>query len=118
MNDQACAALGRVIHAYGPSICRMPKSAEMLLRKECAPFPNESRVLVEALRYGVTDELVKYKPTDKPWEDFSGKLKKTLQSRAGLNEQEGTWAVDAWARALGRHPESWVAAAEVTAAPP
>lgn len=117
MNDQARLALGRVIHAYGPSICRMPKSAEMLVRKECAPYPNESRVLIEALRNGVTEELTKYKPTDKPWADFSGSLQKSLQSRAGLNETEGTWAVDAWARALGRHPEGWVDAPEVKAAP-
>jgi len=117
MNDQARVALGRVIHAYGPSICRMPRSAEMLVRKECAPFPNEARVLVEALKNGVTEELTKYKPTDKPWEDFSGNLQKSLQSRAGLNEAEGTWAVDAWARALGRHPDAWQSAPEVTAAP-
>src|SRR5882724_3135004 len=98
MNDQARVALGRVIHTYGPSICQMPKSAEMFVRKECAPYPNETRILVEALRHGVTTELVKYNPTDRPWEAFSGSLQKTLQSRAGLNETEGTWAVDAWAR--------------------
>jgi hypothetical protein len=115
MNDQARVALSRILHTYGPSICQMPHSAELFVRKECSPYPNESRVLVEALRHGVTTELASYNPADKPWEAFSTDLGQRLQKRAGLNEVEGTWAVDAWARALGRHPEAWADAPVVTA---
>lgn len=113
MNDLASSALGRVITAYGPAICHTPRSAEMFIRQECGPYPDESKALIEALRQGVPEELLKYQPANSPWDSFSAKLQSRLRSSSGIGESEGAWAVDAWARVLGRHPETFVAAPEV-----
>lgn len=107
MNDQAREALGQVIRTYGPSICNIPRSCEMFIRQACGAYPDESRALIEALRTGVTTDLVAYNPSDRPWDEFSGNLRQRLQG-AGLAETQGDWAVDAWAKVLGRHPENFV----------
>src|SRR5947209_222953 len=114
MNDQARDALRQVIRTYGAGICNTPRSCEMFIRQACGAFPDESRALIEALRGGVTTELNSYRPAEAPWEEFAGKLHKRLQ-RNGLNQVECTWAVDAWARVLGRHPENYVAPPEFKA---
>jgi hypothetical protein len=115
MNDQARDALGRLIQNYGQSICHTPRSCELFLRKECSSYPEESRVLIEALRGGVATELLRYQPDERPWQEFFGDLRTELHKRSGLKESEGSWAIDAWARALGRHPEAWVPTPEVMA---
>jgi hypothetical protein len=107
MNDEARVALGHVVKRYGPAICNTPRSCELFIRQACGPFPDESRVLIAALRQGVTDDLFGYQPTQKPWDEFTNGLRTRLQSGAGLAESEGDWAVDTWARVLGRHPENW-----------
>lgn len=108
MNDQAREALNQVIRTYGSAICNTPRSCEMFIRQACGAYPNESRALIEALRLGVTNELMSYQPAEHPWEEFSGQLTKQLR-RSGLNEVEGGWAVETWARVLNRHPENYVA---------
>jgi hypothetical protein len=107
MNDQAREALGSVIGTYGPAICNTPRSCELFIRQACGPFPDESNALIAALRQGVTDDLFGYQPAQRPWDEFATNLRSRLQSSAGLGESEGTWAVDTWARVLGKHPENW-----------
>jgi hypothetical protein len=114
MNDQAREVLTRVLATYGPSICQTPRSCELFLRQECAAYPEESRVLIHALRQGVATELMRYRPPDKPWEAFFGELRSNL-ARSGLKESEGNWAIDVWARVLGRHPDAWDEAPHVMA---
>jgi hypothetical protein len=84
----------------------------MFIRQECGPYPDESHALLEALRGGVTADLMRYKPAELEWEPFAARLQGQLQSR-GVGAAEGAWAVDAWARALGRHPEAYVEAPAV-----
>ncbi len=107
MNDQAREALGHVIGTYGPAICNTPRSCELFIRQACGPYPEESQVLIAALRQGVTDDLFEYQPDRRPWDEFASSLRSRLKSNAGLGESEGTWAVDSWARVLGKHPENW-----------
>jgi hypothetical protein len=107
MNDQARDALKQVIRTYGAGICNTPRSCEMFIRQACGAFPDESRALIEALRQGVTQELNTYRPAEKPWEEFAGQLQGRLQ-RSGLDANDGRWAVEVWARVLGRHPENYV----------
>lgn len=114
MNDLAREALGRVIRTYGTGICHTPRSCEMFIRQECGPFPDESKALIEALRQGVTTDISKYQPVDNSWDEFAGQLSTKLK-RTGLDDQEGAWAVDAWARVLGRHPETYRPAPKVEA---
>jgi hypothetical protein len=116
MNDQACEALGRVLRHYGPSICNTPRSCEMFIRQECGAYPEESKALIEALRQGVTAELMTYQPVANDWDPVASKLCTRLVAK-GMGETEGTWAVDAWAKALGRHPETFQSAPLVEAAP-
>src|SRR5262249_22273644 len=99
---------------YGPAICQTPRSCELFVRQECGAYPLEARALVEALRHGVTADLIGYR-ADRPWGDVALELRARLQKRAGLAQAEGAWAVDAWARVLGRHPETWQAAPQVLA---
>lgn len=110
MNDQAREALGRVLRNYGPSICNTPRSCEMFIRQECGAYPSESKLLIEALRQGVTADLLSYQPTESPWDPFADVLRTRLQTRSGIGASEGAWAVEAWAKALGRHPETFVEA--------
>jgi hypothetical protein len=107
MNDQAREELRKVIRTYGAGICNTPRSCEMFIRQACGAFPDESHALIEALRQGVTTEIQGYKPAERPWEEFSGQLQGRL-ARNGLGAGEGFWAVDAWARVLGRHPDNYV----------
>jgi hypothetical protein len=115
MNDQACEALGRVLRHYGPGICNTPRSCEMFIRQECGAYPEESRALIEALRQGVTTELLTYQPAANDWDPLANKLCSRLKA-TGLGETEGAWAVDTWAKALGRHPDTFQAAPMVEAA--
>jgi hypothetical protein len=116
MNDQAREALGRVLRNYGPSICNTPRSCEMFIRQECGAYPEESRALIEALRQGVTSELLTYQPVESTWDPLADKLRTRLKSK-GMGETEGAWAVDAWAKALGRHPETFNSAPLVQEVP-
>jgi hypothetical protein len=118
MNEQASEALGRVIRNYGPAICNTPRSCEMFIRQECGAYPDESKALIEALRQGVTADLLTYRPGESPWDGFADQLRTRLRSRSGLGETEGAWAVDTWARALGRHPETQADAPLVQSAVP
>lgn len=111
MNDQAREELRKVIRTYGAGICNTPRSCEMFIRQACGAYPDESRALIEALRQGVTVELQGYKPAERPWEEFAGQLQGRLK-RNGLAAEEGSWAVEVWARVLGRHPETYVAPPE------
>jgi hypothetical protein len=112
MNDAARDALNRVIQNYGPSIGLTPRSCEMFVRQETAEFPQETNLLVAGLRHGVTESLLQYRPTE-PWDPLAGELQQRLRKQAGLTPEEGEWVVDAWARALGRHPEAAAVADEV-----
>ena len=113
MNDQAREALGQVIRTYGPTICNTPRSCEMFIRQACGSYPDESKAHIEALRQGVTDDLGRYKPADRPWDEFAGQLRGRLKAKAGLGEVEGGWAVETWApcwagtRTAGRPRPRW-----------
>ena len=80
-------------------------------------FRRNRRLLVEALRQGVASELLGYKP-DQQWPQLADSLRGRMQSRAGVGATEDAWAVETWARVLGRHPDSWEDAPEVLAANP
>jgi len=107
MNDQAREALGQVIGTYGTAICNTPRSCELFIRQACGPYPEESQALIAALRQGVPEDLFDYQPGGRSWDEFAGSLRSRLQSKAGLSEPDGTWAIDSWARVLGKHPENW-----------
>ncbi|MFL5342626.1 MAG: hypothetical protein ACJ8F7_21035 [Gemmataceae bacterium] len=117
MNDLAREALGRVIRNYGPAICHTPRSCELFVRQECGAYPQESQLLVEALRQGVPAELLGYSP-DQHWPKLAESLQARLHARAKIGATEGTWAVETWARVLGRHPDAYQDAAEVLAVEP
>ena len=117
MNDEARNALSKVLRKYGNGICNTPRSCEMFIRQECGAYPDESHALIEALKHGVTSELMAYEPANAPWEAFSDGLRSRLQKGSKLSAPEGIWAVDTWARALGRHPDVFVPAAPVIQQP-
>src|SRR5262249_60423752 len=101
MNDEARAALGRVIRAYGPAIGTTPRSCGLFVRQECGSYPDECRVLVEALRQGAVEEIIRFR-ADRPWDEFTAGLVGWLPARAAVEPEQAAWAVDAWAKALGK----------------
>ncbi|MCX7700675.1 MAG: hypothetical protein N2039_07340 [Gemmataceae bacterium] len=106
VKDEACAALQQVIQQYGPGIHQVPRSCELLIQQACGTFPQESQVLIEALRDGVPGDLDQYRPEEESWEAVAEALAYRL-SRRGMAADEGRWAVETWAKALSRHPENF-----------
>lgn len=106
MNDAACVALQELIRRYGPGIHQVPRSCELLIQQACGTFQQESKLLIEALRDGVPDDLNQYCPEEESWEAVAEALSHRL-SRRGMPANEGRWAVETWARALSRHPENF-----------
>jgi hypothetical protein len=105
MNDLAREKLFEVISSCGRTIYNTPRTAEMMLNANCGAFPDEKRVLVQALQRGVVADMVGA-PRTHTWEEVSNPLAVKLAKQAGVGEDEARWAVESWAMALGLHPDS------------
>lgn len=110
MNNTARARLGDFIKAYGPSVCNTPTMCQIMLNQYCGPYPAEMQALNLALTSGAVDRLMKTR-SGEPWEQTSEPLVKQLVV-SGMAEADAHWAVESWARALGKHPEGMRAAPE------
>jgi hypothetical protein len=97
MNDQARETLNEIIAMYGRTVCRTPRSCELVLTQALSGYPEEARVLSEALRTGVVGELLA-PPPGPAWPELAGRL----EAQAGLSADEARWAVESWGEALGR----------------
>jgi hypothetical protein len=105
MNDLARERLRTLVSTYGRGVCHTPRSCEIFLHQECQDFPSEEQVLVEALRHGTVSRLLEL-PPHQPWDAVSTPLAAELSAGAGISAEQARWAVDSWALALGKHPNT------------
>jgi hypothetical protein len=106
MNDLARRRLFSIVSTYGRTVCHTPRACEIFLHQHCNEFPTEEQVLVEALRHGTVTRLLEMKPGDHLWDDVSTPLVSELAGSARIDWADARWAVDSWALALGKHPET------------
>ncbi|MDQ4097796.1 MAG: hypothetical protein M3144_08020, partial [Actinomycetota bacterium] len=75
------------------------------LRDLCPHQPAEVSVVVVAARGGVPHDLTRA-TEGHPLEAVSARLASRLHAEAGIDQELARWAVDTWAIALGKAPES------------
>jgi hypothetical protein len=117
MNYEAREKLKKFIANYGAAVCNTPRSCEMFLLTQLADYPDERKVLVEALRQGAVTKLLA-REGGRSWDSLSYELAQQLRTAASLSEEDAAWAIDSWGLALGKHPESVAVTAEAPPPPP
>lgn len=105
MNYEARDKLKKFIATYGAAVCNTPRSCEMFLLTQLADYPDERKVLIEALRQGAVAKLLA-KEGGRSWDSLSGELVEQLRSAGGLSDDEASFAINSWGMALGKHPDS------------
>jgi len=105
MNYEARDKLKKFIATYGAAVCNTPRSCEMFLLTQLADYPDERKVLIEALRQGAVAKLIA-KEGGRSWDSLSGELVEQLRSAGGLSDDEASFAINSWGMALGKHPDS------------
>jgi hypothetical protein len=104
MTAAAEEAVRDLLKAYGRSICDTPRMFEMLLRQQNKATPEETAVLVAAVRHHVGKRLLSGEPKDVET------LTKALTAE-GHDPAIVTWAVETWANGLaGTQPEKKITA--------
>jgi len=86
-----------------PELLEDWRLCEALLRDRCPREERGINLLVDALREGVPLQLKKASGTT-PLEALGWKLTRLLHKRRGIEAGLAGWAVETWARALGRGP--------------
>src|SRR5262245_48174680 len=100
MNDSPRQKLRELLERYGNVLCQDARRCEALLRDHCTAHRREVFVLVCALREGVAADLLA-RPPHLPLELLKAQLCKRLHDDLALAETAASWAVEAWAFALG-----------------
>jgi hypothetical protein len=105
MNDFARAKLFTLVTTYGRTVCNTPRTCEIFLQQQFEEYPAERQLLVEALRLGIVARLLE--PTDGlPYVAVAAPLIRELVEGANASAENARWAVDSWALALGKHPDT------------
>jgi hypothetical protein len=99
--------LFEVLHEYGEALIEDPRRFEALLRDFCPQWDWKPRVLVDALKERVPQELSSSSSPSLALVK-SQQLVARLETDLALTQEAARWAVDSWALAMG----------VVTAAPP
>src|SRR5947209_51403 len=98
MNQAAEQLLNDVLQKYGAASCDTPQMLETFLRKHGRGCPQQSELLVAALRSGIVADL----RSDRG-KDVIG-LSRALAVNARMAPAQAEWAVATWAAALSRAP--------------
>jgi hypothetical protein len=104
MNDQVRERLGELMTSYGTGLYATPRMCEILLKQKCAEYPEEVQVLAHAVQAGTVQQLMRVR-RGQDWEQVEAGLVNELV-KAGAQEEPARWAVQSWAVALGKHPDS------------
>jgi hypothetical protein len=102
MNDLPRQKLHELIIEYGRSLCDDPRRCEAFSRDYCGQYKREIFLLVSALQQGIAKELIA--SNNIPIELTLGRLIKRMQEDSGFTEEAARYAVEGWARALGKLP--------------
>jgi len=104
LNEQIRRKLREIIVANGPTALDEIQRLEGLLRDQCGQYKREIRLLINALKEGIVEDL--RSGQDKiPLEILLPRLYKKYEENLLLSPDAAKWAVDAWAMALAIVPD-------------
>jgi len=100
MNEQVRAVLAQLVQQFGTELCTNGQKLEGLLRDFCGNHRREIHVLLVAARLRVAEEVARHaggRMEELAWQRQVSRL----YDETGMAEEFATWAVRAWADALG-----------------
>ena len=100
MNDEAGAALARLLAQFGASVIAEPDRLRGLLQDECPIAKREIAALMQAHDDGIPEDLQRV-ASGEPLEALASRLAHRLADHKALTREAADWAVRAWATALG-----------------
>jgi hypothetical protein len=100
MTDDPRQGLFRLIRDYGERLVEDPRRLEALLRDLCPQWDWKPRVLVDALKERVPQELTSASSSALVLVK-SEQLARRLEVDLALTQEAARWAVDSWALAIG-----------------
>src|SRR6516225_2668285 len=100
MIDDPRQVLCRLIRDYGGGLTNDPRRFEALLRDLCPQWDWKPRVLVDALKERVPQELTSSSSSTLA-QVKAEQLAKRLETDLGLTQEAARWAIDSWALAMG-----------------
>ena len=103
LRPEAYDIFSAMLVSCGKTVFRMPSSCEMYLRQHLAEYPDERRLLSEALQRDLPDQIMKNARRD-DYREFLATAATELARTAGIPHPSAKWAVESWAAALGRPP--------------
>lgn len=101
INVEAWEKFDQMVQDCGKTIFRMPTSCEIYLKQYLRSYPEERRLISEALKLGIPDQILQT-AGDGDYANFLTESAHRVAEAAGVDEGYGRWAVDAWATALNR----------------
>lgn len=117
LDTDAWPALAAMIAESGPTVFHTPTSCDFLMKQHLAAFPRERELLSLALHRGVPATIAKDDQPG-PVAPLLARLADQLAAATDTPPDEATWAVHAWASAVGRPPYSVVGATRPKPQPP
>ncbi|MGC9348703.1 MAG: WD40 repeat domain-containing protein [Anaerolineae bacterium] len=100
MSDVPRQALKQIVQQYGRDVYRDPRRCEGLLRDLAGEHKREIFVLISALEEGSVDDLLTAERS-LPLSVVLPRLAAELHEATALSQEAATWAIAAWAEALG-----------------
>ena len=117
LDGDAWPALAAMIAESGPTVFHTPTSCDFLMKQHLAAFPRERELLSLALHRGVPATIAKDEQPG-PVAPLLARLADQFAAATDTPPHEATWAVHAWASAVGRPPYSVVGATRPVPKPP
>ena len=101
MNDLPRQKLRELILEHGRSLCDDPRRCEALLKDYCGAHKREVFVLVNSLKNGIANDLLKMQSNEVPETIVWSRTTQRLEDELAMNSEAAQWAVESWAIALG-----------------
>lgn len=117
LSDVPRQRLRELVGQYGRPICEDAARCETMLRNLCGEHRREVFILVSAMHAKIVADLLGAKDGTSRPPLLTGLIKR-MHRDLSLNEESCTWAVEAWAQALGIGTASKPAAAAPAATAP
>jgi uncharacterized membrane protein len=118
MNDPVVQQLRQAVTAHGEGLLQNPAQLEQLLSGSAASFPGKVKALLILLDKKAVTFLTNWSKDGRPnkgsYEQLRQQIAGKFEQAKLLNAAAASWALDAWAAALGVRPEAGGAAAPST----
>ncbi len=115
MNDPVVQQLRQAVTAHGEGLLQNPAQLEQLLSGSAASFPGKVKALLILLDKKAVTFLTNWSKDARPnkgsYEQLRQQIAGKFEQAKLLNAAAASWALDAWAAALGVRPEAGGAAA-------